>query len=82
MREWKQFAEDLSEYPFASEALERGEGDGEETHEDVGGGEIQDEEVGDGVHVPGPDHSGGHQEVAQGPNARTWMKKQNKIHVN
>lgn len=69
LREREEFAEYFAEDPLPREALEGSERDGEQTHEDVGGRQVQDEEVGDGVHGPRPDHGRAHQQVAQGADA-------------
>ena len=65
LRKWKESAEDISEEPLPGERLERREGYCEEAHDDVGHGQVEDEEVGHRVHVPVTNDHDRHEEVPE-----------------
>lgn len=46
----------ISEHPLAQEGVQRGEGHGEHTQQDVGQGQVGDEQVGHSLHGSAPEH--------------------------
>jgi len=65
LRKREKSAKDISEQPLPGERLEGGEGDGEETHDDVWHGQVEDEEVGHRMHVSVPHNDDRHQKVPE-----------------
>ena len=65
LREWEERAQDVPEQPLPGERLQRGERYRKETHDHVRDGQVEDEEVGDGMHVPVPDDDDGDEKVAE-----------------
>ena len=64
LREWEQLAQRPAEHPPPGERLQGREGDGEQAHEDVGEGQVDDEVVGHGAHLFGADDGQDYKDVA------------------
>ncbi len=64
LRHRKESAKNLSEMPFSGERLDRSEWDGEAAHQDIGAGQVRDEQVGRVDHVSVLEDHEGHQQVS------------------
>jgi hypothetical protein len=82
LREGEECAQDVAEQPLPGERLQRGERDGKETHYYVRDGQVEDEEVGNGVHVPVPDDDDRDKEVAEESEAEDDGVKESEAELN